>query len=117
MSQNPTVAPTDTEKMWALICHLCAMCSISIVTIVVPLIAISLHPDSEFVSKHAKESLNFHISLFIWTIIFAILTMVVIGIFGLIFLAVACIVFPIIGMVKAWKGKDYRYPLIFRIIK
>ena len=64
-----------------------------------------------------KESLNFQISMTIYFIISAILTVILIGIVLLIALAIFDIVVLIIATIKANGGEKYRYPLTIRLIK
>lgn len=71
---------------------------------------------NNFVGEHAKEALNFQISIALWAFLSAILMWVLIGFFlaGIVWLA--NIVLSIIAAVKASKGEFYRYPLTLRLI-
>lgn len=105
------------EDALGALCHLLALVANSVLLgFVVPLLIMCIS-DSQFVKNHAKESLNFQISLIIWAIISAVLCFIMIGFAMLIVLAIAAIVFPILGTIKAASGEPYRYPLIFRFIK
>lgn len=73
--------------------------------------------DSAFIEYHGKEYFNFMISYTIYTIISGILTIIVIGIIGLWILGVLAFVFTIVAAVKAYEGKEYRFPWIIRFIK
>jgi uncharacterized protein len=84
------------------------------------------HP---FTDHHAKESLNFQltvllvlvlsVALAIPALIFGVLTLgiglVLLGVLAVV-AAVAWVVLPIIGAVKASNGEGYRYPLTIRFI-
>ena len=70
-----------------------------------------------FVREHAKESLNFQITVVICVIICWILTAVVIGIIGLIAILVLNLVWGISAAMAANRGGTYRYPLCFRFVK
>jgi uncharacterized Tic20 family protein len=65
---------------------------------------------------HAAEALNFHLSLLIYSIVSAILILVIIGIFLLIAIVIAGAVLGIIAAVAASKREAYRYPLTIRFV-
>lgn len=81
------------------------------------LIFFLLKTDDEFVRSHAKESLNFCITMFIGYVIAFVLTFVVIGALLFRVLGIAWFVLLIIASVKASKGEEYRYPLTWRVLK
>ena len=72
--------------------------------------------DSPITAEHAKEALNFHISIIIYGIISGILCLVLIGIPMLIILGIGSVVGAIIACVKASDGLFYRYPLTMRLV-
>ena len=69
------------------------------------------------IDEHGKVTLNWLISLFIYSIICAILVFVVIGIVGLVLLALLNFVFAIIAAIKANDGQVWVYPLSIRFLK
>ncbi len=86
--------------------------------IIAPLIIWLLKKDeSSFIDYHGKEYFNFFISYLIYSVVAGILTLVIIGIFLLWALGIAALVFSIMAAVKAYEGKEYQFPLIFRVIK
>ena len=74
--------------------------------------------DSAFVRRHAVESLNFQISLLIYTVIALVLTLVTVGIALIIIIpaAIAALIVVILATVKAANGEEYRYPLCLRLV-
>lgn len=108
---NPVVAPTSDEKTMALLSHILTL----VAGFLAPLIIFLVKKDeSAFISAHAKESLNFQITVFIVIIglfitIIGILLIWLVGIFTLI-----CV---IIAAIKSSEGKLYRYPVNIRFIK
>lgn len=72
--------------------------------------------DSDFVDYHGREYLNFFISYCIYTIISFILTIVFIGFIMLAIIGVLAFVFTIIAAIKAYEGKEYRIPFVFRLV-
>jgi uncharacterized Tic20 family protein len=73
--------------------------------------------DSPFVATHAKEALNFQITMLIAFAVAYILVLVLIGIFLIWVLAVANLVLCIVAGVKAYSGESYRYPFALRLIR
>ena len=69
------------------------------------------------VDEHGKESLNFQISMTIYSLVCIPLVFIVIGIFLLIGLAIFAIIMIIRAALKANSGESWRYPLTIRFIK
>lgn len=111
---------SSSEKNYAMLCHLVAFSGFIIPfgSIIGPLVMwLIKKEESEFINYHGKESLNFQISIAIYTIISGILALVLIGILFLIALGIIWIVFVIIASVKTSEGEEYRYPLTIRFVK
>jgi uncharacterized Tic20 family protein len=86
--------------------------------IIGPLIIWLLKKDeSQFIDYHGKEYFNFFISYSIYLFISGLLTIILIGFVGLFIFGIMLFVFTIIAAVKAYEGNEYRFPLIFRVIK
>jgi uncharacterized Tic20 family protein len=107
----------NTRKLLSALCHGAIFLSSLIISIGIP-IAVLLISNDPVVQQNAKESINFHINLFLYGIIFALLVLVGIGIILLIGLWVVSIVMPIIAIVQCASNPDtpYRYPLIWRVV-
>lgn len=107
----PLVQATSDEKTMALLAHV-----LTIVTwLIAPLIIYLLKKDeSAFITAHAKESLNFQISITIYCIV---LFITIVGIFLLWLVGILSVILVIVATVKASEGKMYRYPLTIRLIK
>ena len=69
------------------------------------------------VDRHGKVIVNWMISLTIYLIAAAILSLLVIGIPLLIILGLLALIFPIIGGIKAGNGELWHYPLSIEFIK
>ena len=70
--------------------------------------------ESKFVGDHAKESLNFQITVAIICIALAI---TIIGILLIWIVGILSVVLVIVAAVKANEGKAYKYPFCIRLIK
>ncbi len=108
---QPDIIPTSDEKTLALLAHVLTF----IAPIIAPLIIYLLKKDdAPFVAYHAKESLNFQITVFI------VCFLLVITIIGLLFVwivAILAFLLVILATIRASEGKLYRYPLTWRLIK
>ena len=71
----------------------------------------------EGMDKHAKDVINFQLSMWIYLFISGFLTIVLIGIPLLIFLGIFHAVVIILNTVKVLHGRPYRYPLSQRFLK
>jgi uncharacterized protein len=67
--------------------------------------------------EHAKEALNFQLTLAIAYAISFVLSIILIGAFFMMILSVFNIVMCIVAAVKAYEGKSFRYPATLRLIK
>ena len=107
-------------RTWAMLCHVGAFAGyiIPFGHIIAPLIIWLIKKDeSSFVDDQGKESLNFQISISIYAIIAALLTLVVIGAVLLIAVVIFDVIMVIIAAVRSNSGERYRYPLCMRLIK
>ena len=105
---------SQEDKTMALLSHVLAIVAGFIAPLVIWLIK---KDQSLYVSEHAKESLNFQISMMIYFFGAFILTFVLIGAILLPILGILNFVFIIIATIKAANGEAYRYPLTIRFVK
>lgn len=109
--ESPVVPPTSDEKTLALLAHVLTF----IFPLLAPLIIYLIKKDeSTFVAYHAKESLNFQITLII---VCFILFITVIGILLLWIVGIIWTILVIVATIRASEGKLYKYPLSIRLIK
>jgi uncharacterized protein len=105
------------RKLLSALCHGAIFFSSLAVSIGIPIVILLINNDP-IVKENAKESINFHINLYLYAILFGILVLVGIGIPLLIILAIVSVVMPIVAIVHCATvtDKSYRYPFIFRIV-
>jgi uncharacterized protein len=117
----PGTAPSENERTWGMLAHLSALAGL-----VLPLIGIVLGPllvwlarrdASEFVAAHAKEALNFNISVLIGALACMLLMLVFIGFLLGTALFIAWLVMTLVAAIKASEGHLYRYPFSLRLVK
>ena len=111
--EQPLVTPTSEEKTMAILSHI--LCIVA--GFLAPLIIYLVKKDSPYVTAHAKESLNFQLTLVIAYIISFILVFVIIGIFLIWLIAIANLVLVIIATIRASENKLYKYPFSIKFIK
>ena len=105
------------RRLLSALCHGAIFFSSTIVSIGIP-IAIMLTTNDSVVKANAKESLNFHINLYIYAIVFALLILVAIGIPLLAVLAIVSFIMPVLAILHVLDDPNspYRYPFIFRVV-
>jgi uncharacterized Tic20 family protein len=118
---TPGTVPTENERTWGMLAHLSALAGL-----VMPLVGIVLGPlvvwlarrdESEFVAAHAKEALNFNISVLLGALACMLLMLVFVGFLLGTALFVAWLVMMLIAAIKASEGQAYRYPFSLRLVK
>ena len=108
---QPDYVPTSDEKTMAVLSHILTL----VAPILAPLIIYLVKKnESKFVEWHAKESLNFQITV---AIIIIILFLTIIGIFITWIVGIISLVLVIIATIRASEGKLYKYPFSIRLIK
>ena len=140
----------EQARNWAMWCHLSSIAGITVVfpfpflNILCPLIVWHFKKNQlSFIEAHGKESLNFQLSLLIYTMIFAVILLFLIGfiiwtadsdqsfysiatigimlLYGLIGLygiaGILSFALVIFAAVKAKKGEFYHYPFTIRFLE
>jgi len=111
-SSRTTVS--ENERLLAILSHVLTF----VAGFLAPLIIYLIKKDeSAYVEAHAKESLNFQITLAIAYVIGFITLILIIGVLILSIVGILHFVLVIIATVKAADNKFYRYPFNIRIIK
>lgn len=108
---DPVIAPTSDEKTMAVLSHVLTFVAAILAPLIIYLIKKN---DSAFVEVHARESLNFQITVLIVCIG---LIITIIGTLLLWVVAILVVVLVIVATIKASEGKLYRYPFTIRFIK
>lgn len=116
MSYDP-----DKRKLLSALSHASIFISATVVSIAIP-IAILLVSDDPVVKESAKESINFHLNVWVYGGIIGFLCFILIGwllmpIIGPVFLLFNWIP-PILAILKSFSNpnESYRYPFIFRVV-
>jgi len=109
--QAPAYTPTSDERTFAILSHVLTI----FFWIFPPLIIYLIKKDeSTYVRDHARESLNFQLTM---SIVGIVLFLTIIGILLLWVLAIVVLILVIVATLKASDNKLYRYPMTIRFIK
>ena len=112
--QNAPLAPRGSDKIWSILSHLSALLGVGFI---LPLVVyLAMRGDSPYAASNAREALNFHISILLYTLCCIPLVFIVIGIPLLILMGLGSLVLAFIAAVKAVDGECYRYPLTIRLV-
>ncbi len=115
------------DKFWGMplntycmLLHLSQLSSVIVpgLGFVLPIIMWATNKDkNEEIDQHGKVTLNWMISLFIYSIVCAVLWIVIIGMLGFGILVILNLVFAIVAAIKANNGELWVYPLSIRFFK
>lgn len=89
---------------------------------IIPLVVyFAMRGESRYAAENAKEALNFHLSLLIYSVLglllaFTIIAVPLVAVLG-VALALAGLVFAILAAIRASDGEVYRYPVTIRLIR
>jgi hypothetical protein len=120
--------PRREERTWALVAHLGGpaglLLSAGLFGFAVPLVVyLSRKDDSRFIGEHAREALNFQLTLFFVHLAAWIFVLGTLG-FGLLlalpaflFLWFIELILGLVAALRANRGQNYRYPLTLRFLK
>jgi uncharacterized protein len=108
---SPIIPPTSDERTMAILSHVLTFLAPILAPLIIYLVKKN---DSAFVEAHAKESLNFQITV---VIICILLLVTIIGILFIWLVAIVALILVIVASIRASEGKLYRYPFTIRLIK
>jgi uncharacterized Tic20 family protein len=119
-SPSPTPIPDPaTSRNWAVAGHLSAFT----VFLGVPIPALGplvvwlvKRGEDPYAEWHAREALNFNLSVMLYTIASAVLILALVGIILLPAVLISWFVLVIVGAVKASNTEYYRYPMTIRFV-
>ncbi|MDO5504548.1 MAG: DUF4870 domain-containing protein, partial [Actinomycetia bacterium] len=110
---TPALSEHD-ERVWSLAAHLLVFVGGFLAPLVIWLV---FRGRSDFLEHHAKEALNFQITVLLAAGLFLIMILAFIGYLFLLLLAIAAVALPIIAAARAHGGDWFRYPVALRLVK
>jgi uncharacterized Tic20 family protein len=118
MTQPPVAVQASNDRLWSVLCHLSYFFGFALISFLFPMtVYLVMRTDSPYVTHHAKEALNFHLSLLVYGILCIPLCFIVVGIPLLIALGLTGLVCSIVAAIKASEGVCYQYPLTIRFVR
>ncbi|MEO0456748.1 MAG: DUF4870 domain-containing protein [Cyanobacteria bacterium P01_A01_bin.114] len=107
----------DKRKIFSAVSHGSIFLSQLIFSAGIPFVFWLISEDP-IVKDNAKEALNFHLNIWAYSIVFGLLTWVLIGFPLLLILGIIQLVMPILAILAAFRDPDgvYRYPFILRVL-
>ncbi|MGF1570253.1 MAG: DUF4870 domain-containing protein [Nodosilinea sp.] len=104
------------RKILSAVSHASIFLSTFVLSAGIPIVIYVLSDDS-VVKDSAKEAINFHFNVWLYTVIFGLLTFILIGWPLLAILWIVQLVMPILAIFHSFKSPDtvFRYPFIFRL--
>ena len=130
-AESQAVSPTQNERQWAAGAHagalLLAMLTSWAAGIAGAIAAFAVwmivRDRSTFAAEHAREALNFNVSMFIYAALSVLFLVFTLGI-GIVLLlplwlllGLMWLVCSLIATFKAYDGRTYRYPLTIRLFR
>jgi len=113
--------PTESERTWGMLAHLSALAGVVVWLIgcvAGPLVVwIARRDQSAFVAEHAREALNFNITVVLAAMVCMVLMLVFVGFILGAALFIVWLVFTLIAAIKASEGETYRYPFSLRLVR
>ncbi|HEX6257310.1 MAG TPA: DUF4870 domain-containing protein [Euzebyales bacterium] len=124
----PAAAITDESRMWAMGAHLSALAGVllgGLPAFLGPLVVWLLRRDEHdpFAAAHAREALNFNISVIMYAVVGVLVTILTLGLALLIVVPVGIILFilylvvTVRGAIAASRSEYYDYPLTIRLVR
>lgn len=108
----PPQPPRSEDTLWLVFSHISVLLGVGLV---LPLIVYLVKKDEGgIVPEQAKEALNFHISLLIYSLVCGATCVGAPLIAGV---ALFGLIFAIVAAIKVSKGIPYRYPLTIRLVR
>ena len=118
--QSPMSLQTPEQKQMGLYLHLSQLANIILfpLGIIIPIVIWQMQKDKmPALDAHGKMIANWMISSFIYAVASVILAIILIGFLTFAAVGLMCIIFPIIGAIKANNGELWEYPLTIKFLK
>jgi len=116
-SVQPETPDRDREtNQWAMFIHFSLLAGwvVPIAGLIVPILLWQMKKDElPGIVPHAHVVINWIVTSLVYALISLVLTIIVIGVLGFIALAIATIIFAVVGGLKANEGKVWEYPGTF----
>jgi len=112
-TENAFQPVSDNERMLGVLSHALTLIAGFLVPLVIYLLK---KDDSLFIREHAKESLNFQLTLLIAYMVAILLIFIIVGIVLLPIIGLIQLVLVVVATINAADNKLYRYPFCIRFV-
>lgn len=122
LSPHPWTHPSGLSnevRNWALAAHLSAFAGAWMaLAFLGPLVVwLMKRHDHPFVATHAREALNFNLSVLLYAIVGFVLIFMLVGFLLLPLIGLMWLVFTVVAAIRASNGEPYRYPFTIRFVR
>jgi len=123
MEETSAAGPIDEGKLIGILCHLSLFLGLGFFLPLIVVFVTHKQPDS-YTARHAREALNFHLSVAIYAVIGAALYAYLyrnpeLAVYGLGIIALAVLAAGLYTSIACWmaaRGEFFHYPLTVRLI-
>lgn len=115
MQNSATTSANQTDKTFAILVHIGGLFFSWLAPLIIYLVKKGSHED--FTIHHAREALNFQLTLLIVYFACFILSFILIGLFLFWIAMLSNLILSVMAAIKASNGIDYRYPMTIRFVK
>ena len=111
------VAQSSSDRLWSVLCHLSYFFGLAVLAFVFPTVVyLVMRTDSPYVTHHAREALNFHLSLLLYFICCVPLCLILIGVPLMFAVGLLGLICSLVAAVKASRGEFYHYPMTIQSV-
>lgn len=112
-SSQPSINSANDNNL-AVVAHILGLFT----SFVGPLIMYFIYKEngSEFLKNNIKNSLNFQISIFIYSLAAVPFSFIIIGLLVIFILSILNLIFCIVAAVKSSSGEEYNYPISLKLV-
>lgn len=112
------IARSGSDRLWSVLCHLSFFFGLALISFLFPLVVyLVMRDESSYVGLHAREALNFHLSILLYAICCAPLCLILIGFPLLVLIGAVGVVCSLIAAVRASEGTVFHYPASIRFVR
>ncbi len=118
--QNCSKDRQSQARTWAMALHLSQLANfvVPIAGVIAPIVIWQMEKDEyPEIDAHGKIVVNWILSALIYTVVCLPFTLIFIGLYMMIILAVLSTIYPIIGGIKAYNGEIWPYPFSIKFFK
>lgn len=117
---SPVAAPAARARRYALFCHLAGLAGylVPFANVAAPLaVWLAGHRIDAYIDRQGREALNFQLSVLIYLLLAAVLSLAFVGLLLLPVVVAFHLVTMVVAALRAAEGREYRYPLTFRFVR